>query len=60
MKTKLNVAIIGLSPLFERSWVDTKILDELSKSIDIEVFLTYKRKTNYPSTEIQNFFKKKL
>jgi hypothetical protein len=59
LKKKPNVAIIGLSPLFERSWVDTKILDELSRSIDLEVFLTYQRKTNYPSIDIQNFFSKR-
>jgi hypothetical protein len=56
MDVKPKVAIIGLSPLFERSWIETNILEKLSKNVDVTFFTTYSRTTNYPINEIQNLF----
>ena len=56
MKKKPRIAIIGLGPLFERSWVETGILEKLREQLDLQVFLSYPNKTMSQSIDIQKYF----
>jgi hypothetical protein len=55
-KDKPRIAIIALTPLFERSWIETNVLQSVSEHFDIQLFNTYQISSAYQSESIQHLF----
>jgi len=55
-KDKPSIAIIALTPLFERSWIETNVLQSVSEHFDVQLFSTYQSNSPDLSESIQNLF----
>lgn len=55
-KDKPRIAIIALTPLFERSWIETNVLQSVSDHFDVQLFNTYQINSDNRPESIQYLF----
>jgi len=56
---KMNVAVIGLSNLFHRSWIDTGLISEMGALVNLTVYEAGSAEINSDSKSLNSFFTKK-